>query len=65
MLTWQASLQNSAYLSIAPTNGILGPSQSNTMTVLLICKGQLSTTDNIYLTSNGGNLTIAVTISLI
>ena len=65
-LTWQASLQNSAYLSIAPTSGILGAAQSTQMVVSLVCSAApLHTTDSIYVTSNGGNLTISVTISLI
>jgi len=65
-LFWQASLQNATYLSIAPTNGSLGPLQSNQMTVSILCpNAPLSTTDTIYVTSNGGNLSISVMISLL
>ncbi len=64
-LDWQASVQNPAYLSIAPASGSVGPSGSATMTVSLICpSAPVSTTDTISFTSNGGSSTVVVTITV-
>lgn len=64
-LNWGASLQNATYLSINPTSGSLGPAQKMLIAVTLVCSVTLHTTDDLFLTSNGGTITIPVTINLI
>ena len=63
-LDWQATPQDSTYLTIIPNTGHLDPGQQGTISVSLICQQvAVLTTDPITFTSNGGG-TVVVNVSI-
>jgi serine/threonine protein kinase len=63
-LSWSASVQNTAYLTIDQSTGTLGPSETSQIKVTATCGITVNKTDKIIFTSNGGNSTVNVTITL-
>lgn len=65
-LSWQATIQNPAYLSLDRYSGTLGSSRTSQITVTLICpRITLTTTDPITFSSSGGTVIVSVTISVL
>jgi tRNA A-37 threonylcarbamoyl transferase component Bud32 len=65
-LTWQASIENPAYLTTAPASGSLAGGQSTQLGVSVICPSiSLNTIDHITLLWGGVPITITVTISIL
>lgn len=64
-LSWQAAIQNPAYLTIDQSTGDLDTGQMVQITVSLACKVVVHTTDAITFTSNSGDMVVViVTITL-
>jgi serine/threonine protein kinase len=62
-MNWQATIQNSAYLTISQGTGYLDAGQQASISVFLVCKVVVHTTDTITFTSNGGG-TVVVTVTI-
>jgi serine/threonine protein kinase len=64
-LSWQASIQSPAFLSIDPSSGTISDTTAVPLKVSASCSLSTSETDTIYFTSNGGNAQVTVTINLL
>jgi hypothetical protein len=63
-LAWQASIQDLTYLSLDRSSGMLGPRESEAITVTASCNISVGKTVTITFTSNGGSQVVTVTIIL-
>lgn len=64
-LSWQAMIPSTASLTISPGSGTLGPQGISYLSVTVDCsKLAISENDTITFTSNGGSVTVSVTITL-
>ncbi|HEY7126864.1 MAG TPA: protein kinase [Ktedonobacterales bacterium] len=65
-VSWGASVENPAYLSVAPASGGLAAGKSTQITVTVICPAvSLNTVDHITLQWGGTPISIAVTLSIL
>jgi serine/threonine protein kinase len=64
--SWQTSIENPAYLSVAPASGSLGASQNSNITVTVICPSiSLNTVDHITILWGGAPIIITVMLSIL
>ena len=64
-LTWSASVANTNYISISSSGGSLGQGASHQISVTASCSLSVSKSDSITFTSNGGDFTVSVTITVL